>query len=517
MDALSEHLESLAGLGTLDSEGAFTLAPDQVWSRLRQALPNGLGALRFLLRWLHARGAEEISIDSQQGQDRLTVSAPIRGVAELPAPVQGAELDFSGTDIELARAAASLELLPGCSLTLAIDDKSTRYTRQIDQGKPDWSASPSSGRREIVATCVVAPWSLCRVWQQETAQKFRLSPLPIRWNGELLSQPYAFSCSVLAWRHLRRKEHGAVTMPVMAPPDAVLDFQAARYDNVDVVLGLRLGPAGGEPFHLLRLGESMPLPQARKELSGFSGVIRAAHFPVDLQGLQPVWGGELEATVASFKDEAVDMALQLYHLEPPLSQKQAQAAFPGLQSVLLHLLDSQRFTEGHLLAEWLRARLQGSPILQDFRSGYTFDKLCALLAEPAGHAQTAILRNKHAEQRVRESGEPEKADEALLIAARLEMRARKGRPVRLGGDLEARLAQLARRELHRGRFAESAAIHGMLAMAFASGSGERHQYLTEAARAEQRVGGRRYADLLAREGQRSGRRTRVPGASWLDS
>jgi hypothetical protein len=230
-------------------------------------------------------------------------------------------------------------------------------------------------------------------------------------------------------------------------------------------------------------------------------VIRNDDHPLDLEGNKPVWNQSIEALVAGFKDEAVDMAIQLYRRESPLEAGQAESIFLGMQSVLLHLLDHQRFTEGHLLASWLRPQIEDSRVLQDFRNGYTFDKICALLAEPAGQPQTSIRWNKHAEARVREqSGRlPATVDAALLIAARLEMRSRRNQAHQLSGDTRGRLVQLARREEQRQRHLEAAEAFLMLGMSLPPGDAQRLEFLTEAASCGKKAGLPYYAGVLARE------------------
>ncbi len=196
------------------------------------------------------------------------------------------------------------------------------------------------------------------------------------------------------------------------------------------------------------------------------------------------------------------MALQLYHHRPMLSPIQAESGFLGLQTVLLLLLDEQRFTEGNLLAQWLRDCLgSSSRLLEDFRIGYTFDRLCALMAEPAGQPQASLRWNKAAENRARETAlkQPEKAEEALLITARLELRARRPQREKLSGDTQGRLAQLAYRQQSRGRHADAAATFLLLGSAAPEGEAARFDFLEQAAVCGDQAGLPAYRERLSRE------------------
>lgn len=500
MDALADHLESLASLGTLESRGEFTLAQDQVWTRLRQGLSSGEGSLRFLLRWLHARQVASVAISATKTS--LTVRAALRAETKLPAIGQGDELDLSGADIDLARAVVGAQMLEPMQLVLQVDTGERLYRRDFAQN-PSWERHDSAGQPCLSAVYELGKpnAALADRWRLEIARRFRASPLDITWNGSPLSGAYTFSCPVLAWRNLRRERPALWPLRIQPPETAVASFQTARHPDADVALGLCMGPPPETPFELLRHGELLPLPQAQRELTGITGLIRAEDAPLDLQGDSVIWTESLQTLATSLKDEAVDIILQLYALSPPLSADKAEAAFLGVQSVLLHLLDHQRFTEGHLLASWLRQRVEGSAVLRGFRNGYTFDKLSALLAEPAGQPQTATRYRKEADQRVRELSANDRSvvDEALLIAARLEMRARRDQPVKLSGDLQGKLAQLGFREAQRSRYAESARAYGMLALAFPPGHDERKQHLEEAARIGALAGLATYGELLARE------------------
>ena len=164
----------------------------------------------------------------------------------------------------------------------------------------------------------------------------------------------------------------------------------------------------------------------------------------------------------------------------------------------MHLLDQQRFTEGHLIAEWLGPSLASGRILEQFRYGYTFDQLRSLLAEPAGHSQTAVRWSKHAESRLRRRGalDRDQVEEALLITARLELRARRNSPRGLSGHLHGRLLQLAQQLKVRGETARAASVFMMLAQALHPGTPERLVHLNQAVDCSPE---RRYQKALAQE------------------
>lgn len=501
MDALHRHLDTLASVGSRDSQGSFTLAESQVWNRLRQALPDGRGSLRFLLRWLHARGASAIAV--LESRDALEVIADFKDPSPLPNLGQGQEWDLAGLDLDLARGATAAQMLE-LPVQVAWDDGNRCY-RKILPSEDSWALSDGSGKAQIRLTYRLSSRHRPRVteWEALTKTRFRASPCPLSWNGTPVSGPYAFSVPVLVWRHLRPLAPSEHPMLITNPRTAIESYRTTRHQRIDVVLGMLMGmPSGDRPeFELLKHGELLPLEGAENELAGFGGLIRADHQPLDLGGDRPVWNDELNALVATFKDEAVDMALQLYRREPSLEPREAASVFLGMQSVLLHLLDQQRFTEGHILAEWLRPKLDGSTILQGFHYGYTFDRICALLAEPAGHPQTSIRWRRSAEERARAQAarSPGIADDALLIAARLELRARRDQPEQLSGDTQGKLSQLAFRQDRRGLHKEAAEISVLLAMALPPGHPQRREHLIRAATSGRRAGLPHYASLLDKE------------------
>lgn len=489
MDTLSEHLESLASVGLVESRGAFTLAEGQVWERLQQALPDGRGSLRSLLRWLHARRAQEIRIEYQKPY-RLAVRASFADATSLPDLAAGEELALSGTDIDLARAGVAALHLGLDALTVEFDTGARCHQRRLCQGSR-WEASPSSGKPEVrlVYEFDKTGWPVVLDWESDIQRRFCYSAVSLRWNKQLFSGPFRLSSPVLVWRHLRRSRDHGCTLVVASPPEAVESYRVTRPHNVEVVLGMRasLAREEGPSFALLRHGELFDLPLARRELAGFCGVICADEHPLDIEGNRPVWNGNLERLVASFKEEAVDMALQLYRHQPPLQASQLEGTFLGLQSVLLQLLDQQRFGEGHILATWMREQVETSPLLTRFREGYTFDRLCSLLAEPAGHPVASIRWAKSAETRMREQslGNPEATEEALLITARLELRARRDQPIRLTGNTADRLLGLARRREQQLRRKEAAEIYRLLSSAYPTSPEQSQEYAVQAERCEE--------------------------------
>lgn len=503
MDALNEHLESLASLGTLNSRGAFSLARDQVWERLRQALPDGNGSLRFLLRWLHVRGASEVRIRVDRPHS-LSVIATLSEPALLPASSRGEELDLAGHDIDLARATVGSKLL-GVALRWELDDGESCFSCDFSAGD-HWQVSPSTQSGPAIRATYTfnrQQWPRVAEWEQSVKKAFRCSPISLRWNEDVVSGPYSFDVPVLVWRHLRPAETKGSPLLVTAPRTAVESFRAARPIHADVVLGMMMGFACSErsEIELLRQGELLALPEAGRELAGFAGMIRDDDHPLDLEGARPVWNTRMQGLVSGFADEAVDMAVQLFHRQPPLEPRQAESIFLGMQSVLLHLLTHQRFTEGHLLAEWLRERMGDGGLLKGFRAGYTFDRICALLAEPAGHPQTALRWTKSADARVRQqtSRQPEVVDEALQIVARLELRARRNQENQLSGDTQGRLSQLAFRLERRGRYQEAADLYLMLGTALSRSNPDRMDILLQAARCGELAGMPYYSGVVARE------------------
>ncbi len=475
MDALDDYLDALAGLGPVLDRGSFSLAQGELWPRLRRSITDGRGALRFLLRWLHARDAQTIRLDSGRGS--FTVNASL---SEIPNP---SDLDFSGRDLDLARALIGAEQLSSAQWSLEFDNGVSRYSQQTSAvGR--WQSVDSLGRQEIVAEFKGAS-GIVSSWAGETSVSFRHSPIAITWNKKLISGPYAFTFPVLAWRHLRRRMPGdGPPLLVKAPPETLESYRTPRHQDADVALALSACQLASPSFELLRHGELLPVIGVERELAGLGGVIRSERFSTDLNGDRVINSPELQRLLQTFRHEAVDMVVQLYHRQVPLTPEQADGGFLGLQAVLLYLLDQHRFTEGHLLAEWLGPSLERGKVLQQFRFGYTFDRLRSLLAEPAGRPQTALRWHKQAEARLREQTGFDRSivEEALLINARLELRARRDNPRGLSGDLHGRLLQLANQLKNRREFRRSASIFLLLGRSFLPGHPERLEHLTEAAR-----------------------------------
>ena len=468
MDALNDYLENLAELGSPESRGSFTVAANQVWSRLRQSLNDEFGSPRYLLRWLHQQGAPEIRLQSDR--KGLTIRAALPAV---PAPES---LDYAGSDIDLTRSFVSLEKLPSAQSRFELDDGATRWRWNSER----WDSLESSGGREFEAQFSGGSHLISR-WTENLQSRFQFSPVPIHWNQKRVSGPYSFAFPVLVWRHLPRREPGRqLSFIIKPPPSALGQYRTHRHPQTDVALAMACGPCNG--FWTLRHGELSPLPQANTMLPGLGGLIQAEHLRLDIQGETLVKSSELQSLLRSFRNESLDMVLQLYNLESPLTPAQAEGGFLGLIGVLLHLLDEQRFTEGHLLAEWLRPSLAAGSALENFRYGHTFDLICSLLAEPAGHPQTALRWQKQADNRVREQavGFPAVREEALLINARLELRARRGKTRGLSGDLYSRLLQLAHQQKKRGEFARAASIFHLLGHSFQTGDPERLEHFQSA-------------------------------------
>src|SRR5690606_943509 len=142
-------------------------------------LSHGHGAPRHFLRWLHQRGAGNIRITAVR--DGLTLTAP------LSRAVCRQQLDYSGPDIDLARALVGSQQLEAVTWVLELD---AGVRRRVVSGGPEaWQLQDSCGSTEA-ALRLSGCSSLLPRWRQEIATAFGSSTTAIHWNDTLLSGPY---------------------------------------------------------------------------------------------------------------------------------------------------------------------------------------------------------------------------------------------------------------------------------------------------------------------------------------
>ncbi len=490
MDALERHLDELADLGTVESAGSFTLDASHAWERLENALVDGQDALRFCLRWLHRFGAKDIDILQTKKANALTLKGALYPEQRSLHSTRDGDFDLSGWDIDLTRAIVSFRQLEFSTLTLECCDGTTRRTISLFEDSA-WEREPSREELSFTLTAIhsMSLKQLLQDWRKSVEISFRHSPIPIRWNSQRLSKPYVFSSDCAVWRHLLAKTRDRSVVTVQPPISAVQSFHATRHETISVVLGLSPGTLllkGSRPtaaFHLLHQGELLPLETSRN-LGGFEGFLRVDDHPLTLAGRRPVLNQALKEILAGLKEEALDMVVQLYRSEQPPPTDLLEKNLAGIETVLLYLLEKQRFVEGFQLCQWVQTALEMSKIYQDFRTGYTLEKILAMMAEPAGQPQTALRFHREAEKRVTKGlrDNPGLNVEALLIAASLEIRARNGQAERLTSDTQNRLLNQAIYCARQNRNAESISLYRVLGQSFPVGDHRRWRHLIDAGR-----------------------------------
>lgn len=495
MDALERHLDELADFGTVDSRGSFTLDANHAWERLEKALVDGQDALRFCLRWLHRFGAANIDIQPSKRSKVLTLKGALSPSDRNLHSSRDADFDLSGKDVDLARGIVSFRQLEFSTMTLECCDGANRRIMNLFEDAA-WERQPSQEELSFALT-VTNPGSVKKLfsdWRKSIEVSFRHSPIPIFWDGKRLSGPYTFSSSECpVWRHLRAIDSQRFPVTVRPPTGALESYHAKRHQKISVVLGLSsaspVEKKGGPPpplasFHLLYQGEMLPLETSRN-LAGFEGFLRVDDQPLTLEGRRPVLNQALKAMLGGLKEEALDMVVQLYRSEPPASPEILEKSFLGIKTVLLYLLDQQRFVEGFQICQWLMTAIEESSVLEDFRTGYTFDKIMAMMAEPAGQPQTAIRFHRRADKLVSQGlrANPGLTVEALMIAASLEIRARNGQAERLTSDTQNRLLSQAIYCSRQNRLSESATLYRILGQSLPPDDNRRWRHLIEAGKA----------------------------------
>ncbi len=495
-DSLDQHLQRLAEVGQLESQGHFTVAQDRVWESLNSALDNDRALVRFAARWLIKSGAQKITIETTSLSRRLLITADLNATSsqQFETLSRGSDLDYAGSDIDLARAVVSAKKAGAKSIGLRLEDGALRWTRDFSKQDP-WSKEQAQGapRARALLELVLGPFSAAsKAWQSALEENFHHSPIPILWNGKRVDLGFSLKEPILVWRHLLPREGPRSTAAFRPPHDCLETFRIVRFPQTEVIMGL--GRAQHSCFVVLRHGDRIAWHR-QDFLPGFQVLVRDSRLNTSVDGLRVAETGELKSLLQALREEALDMLLQLYRLEPEVEPKRLLDCLEAVEAVLLHLLDQKRWTEGYRLMAWLRNRLNVSNRLLAPEQAYTLYRLGTLLAEPAGHPGVTQLWMKHARELSQSVGQQDRsfAVKTLLIDAHLEFRSRRGEKESLSADTRSRLHLAALREHREGRFEPAYRLMHTLARSFPAKHDQGWLHLLEAAILAEKAGHRSHA------------------------
>jgi hypothetical protein len=450
--ALSEHrnieelLEGLTVEGSPQGTGAFTIAPDQVWKGLGHAV-SGLDELpRFALRWLTALNPRHLEVI--QKSTRLSFTAHL---ATSPPPEQP-NFDYSGKDIDLARFLVCVQKSGGKDMLLTIQGPNVTWSGSYpNQGASDWKKESGAKTCLVRLEFTASDKKVLSAWKKSISERFKYCPVRLDWQGSTVNVLYEFETPALIWRRLVPHSNEQAKLNFRAPESSLAEYVRARTWNSELIMSLSTHRTSrlkfvynGDLFHIERPGF----------LPGFEIIVNADGISLDMQGTQIVENQTFKNLLQIMRDEAYDMFLQLYHIDPPPSRQVLCNHLVALESVLVYLLIEKRFVEGASLVDWLHEHLNNTLPERSPEESYTFLRTAALHCENANRPHLAMRFAKQAQKVLTES-RMEFAVEAALVDAHLEAKSRVGKPEALTHHTSSHLHVLAVRCQNSGDFLQA--------------------------------------------------------------
>ena len=476
MESIDEHLQRLAEEGSAESEGQFTVASEQVWSRLEKSLSSGQEFGNCLTRWLVSRGAREIRVSENASQGTLTFRALLDSEEQEWRQMDEAlnrGFDYSGQDLDLARAIVSAALLKFKSLSLTFPFEGTEYSCDLlnreapaEQGTSVESHMSVSLRR--------SSFSLRQFKDQRKSlqRNFCHSPIPVIWGQSCLSRPLEALADACVWRHLTPRNEVSFPKLAVSPPKACLEFfRTERHPNSEIYMGLSRQKQTA--IYAIHHGHCFAIERPGF-LAGFVIVLQSEDTRLDMTGTAIVRDLKLQDLLDSLKSEAYDMMLQLFNIRTGLEPKVISDNFCALESVLLNLVEDKRFAEGYVLVKWLEDAWSRIVVGNSSLDCFTFAEMCRLFASRANHPKTSL---RWAERAKAIEGEmvktsPEFRVQALLTRSRLDVRSRRGESPLMGHDSERALHLGAIRCQREGDHLNASRLFDTLSSAFAEDQGD---------------------------------------------
>ncbi len=414
---IEELLEGLAVEGTESGSGHFTISPDQVWKGLGQAVSDGLNLPRFALRWMISRHPHSVEVRTDRDLVSLTAPLPYSPESEQP------HFDYSGKDIDLARCLVSAQKMKVKDLRLTVQGPNASWLGTYSDGTPEhWLRGSGRSESFLRLEFQIPSKKVLKGWESLLKTHFFLAPVPIHWNGNPITKLFEFRPAPLVWRRLVPQNADHPKLNVRVPEKAIAEFVCTRRWDNELLMGLSNHQVSriklvhnGELFELERPGF----------LPGFEILVNATELATDMQGLNLVENQQLNLLLETLREEAYDMALQLYHADPAPSRQELSEHLVALQGVLVYLLNEKRFVEGAALVEWTNRCLGNERPRSEAAENYTYFRTAALHCERAGRHHLFQIFDKRAREVISEST-GDFAVEAALVDAHLEAKSRRG-------------------------------------------------------------------------------------------
>lgn len=470
MATLDELLDGLAEHGEKESTGSFTLSSTHAWKGLEQSIGHPDPLPRFLLRWLADRarqGARGVRIETQGSQIFFRGGGLESDTASGSAPI----LDFSGRDIDLARAVVCAEKLRAAEFTLTFDDGHQRWDALFGGCQdPTWEQLESRGQKEIVVSFELPTFSGGRTgksWEKGLSRACCYTPFPLTWNGKSLRKQVQFQHKPFAWRRILPRETNADQFDFLPPEEALVHFVCSRHPVAEVLMGLN--DSGTAEQTVIYRGERLPFNRPGF-LPGFEVILRCDCLKVDMQGNSLVEESTLIGLLSDLREEAYDLVVQIFRLTPPPPADILFRMLKGIESVAIYLFEEARYFEGFTLMHWLEQNTSAHLVSLPFQEHYSFLRLGSLLADKAGQPRTAGHLDKQAKALVAQYGSSDSVYpvEAALIDAFLEAKTRRQENDRLHHHTRSRLHLLAVRTRKKGQLEHAYRLYLVLMTSFST-------------------------------------------------
>ena len=450
---IEELLEGLAVEGTESGSGHFTISPDQVWKGLGHAVSDGLNLPRFALRWLISRHPRRVEVRTDGALVSITAPLPYSPEAEQP------HFDYSGKDIDLARCLVSAQKMKARDLRLTLQGPDASWLGSFSADSPErWVRGGGRPDSVLRLEFQVPARKVFKGWEDLVRKHFFLAPVSVLWNGVAITKLFEFQPAPLVWRRLVPQTADQPKLNVRVPERAVAEFVCTRRWDNELLMGLSSHQVSR--IKLVHNGELFGL-QRPGFLPGFDILVNATELATDMQGLTLVENKQLDQLLETLREEAYDMALQLFHAVPPPSRQELTGHLVAMQSVLVYLLNEKRFVEGAALVEWMN-RILGSGLPRtEPAENYTYFRTAALHCERAGRHHLFQIFDKRAREIISESG-GDFAVEAALVDAHLEAKSRRGEADLLTHHTRSSLHVLGVRCRKQGALEQAFRLHYVL-------------------------------------------------------
>lgn len=468
MATLDELLDGLAEHGEKESTGSFTLSSSHAWKGLEQSISHPDDLPRFLVRWLHQRsrhGSSNVRIETRGSRIEFRGGAPESDTPSDSAPI----LDYSGRDIDLARAVVCSKKLGAAEFLLSVDDGGQRWDALFGSCRdPAWEKLQSGCKKTLLVSLELPTFTsgrTAKAWEADLLKTFTHAPFPLSWNGKSLRKQVEFQRRPFAWRRVLPREKHAYQLDFLPPHDALVHFVCSRHLRAEILMSLN--DSGVAEQTVIYRGEKMRFERPGF-LPGFEIIIRCDSLKVDLQGNSLIEERTLKELLLELRNEAYDMVLQLFRLTPPPPSDILVRMIKGIESVALYLLEEARYFEGFTLMHWLEQNTTAQLVGFSFQEHYSFLRLGSLLADKAGQPRTAGNLDRQAKAVIDQHGPSDSIYpiEAALIDASLEAKTRRGENDRLHHHTRSRLHLLAVRARKKGQLEQAYRLYLVLMTSF---------------------------------------------------